>query len=80
MSIEIYDILYRGQKVIKMIKEYREKKKYTQEMLAELLDISPRQLQRIEQNEEKTKINTLKKIINILDIPDEEIIKYIRKQ
>lgn len=80
MSIEIYDILYRGQKVIKMIREYREKKQYTQEMLAELLNISPRQLQRIEQNEDKTKINTLKKIINILDIPDEEIIKYIRKQ
>lgn len=63
-----------------MIKEYRKKKHYTQDMLAELLNISPRQLQRIEQNEDKTKINTLKKIINILDIPDDEIIKYIRKQ
>ena len=65
---------------ILMIKEYRKKKHYTQDMLAELLNISPRQLQRIEQNEDKTKINTLKKIINILDIPDDEIIKYIRKQ
>lgn len=63
-----------------MIREFREKKNYTQEQLAELIDITPRQLQRIEYEEEKTKISTLKKIINVLDIPDEEIIKYIRKQ
>lgn len=61
-----------------MIKEYREKKKYTQEELAEKIDITPRQLQRIECDEEKTKITTLKKLVKELDIPDEEIVKYIR--
>ena len=62
-----------------MIKEYRIKKGYTQEELSEILEISWRQLQRIEKDEEKTKISTLKKVIKILQIPDEEIIKFIRK-
>ena len=44
-----------------MIKENRIKKGYTQEQLAELIDISWRQLQRIEKNENNTKISTLKK-------------------
>lgn len=62
-----------------MIKENRIKRKYTQEELAELINISPRQLQRIEKNEEKTKIETLKKIIKILQIPEREIIEFIKK-
>ena len=62
-----------------MIKEYRKKAGYTQEQLAELLDISWRQLQRIEKNETRTKISTLKKIIKILKIPNEEIIKLMKK-
>lgn len=62
-----------------MIKENRIKRKYTQEELAELINISPRQLQRIEKNEEKTKIETLKKIIRILQIPEKEIIEFIKK-
>lgn len=45
-----------------MIKEYRLKKGYTQEQLAEILNMATRQLQRIEKNEEKTTIQTLKKI------------------
>lgn len=61
-----------------MIKKYRIKKGYTQETLAEMLDISWRQLQRIEKYENKTKISTLKKIIKILDIPDNEIIKFMK--
>jgi len=60
-----------------MIKENRIKKKYTQEELAELLNITPRQLQRIERNEAETKISTLKRIVAILDIPEDEILKYI---
>ena len=48
-----------------MIKENRIKKNYTQEELAEIINISPRQMQRIEKNENKTKIETLKKIIKI---------------
>ena len=62
-----------------MIKEYRIKRKYTQEKLAELLDISWRQLQRIEKDETKTKITTLKKIIKVLNIPDEEIIRFMKQ-
>lgn len=62
-----------------MIKEYRTKNNYTQEQLAEIINISPRQLQRIEKNEDKTKIETIRKIIRVLNIPDEEILKYIKK-
>lgn len=62
-----------------MIKENRIKKNYTQEELAEIINISPRQLQRIEKNESKTKIETLKKLIKVLQIPDEEVIKYLKK-
>ena len=63
-----------------MIKENREKRNYTQEKLAEMLEISPRQLQRIEKDEEKTKITTLKKIISTLKIPDEEVLKYMKQK
>lgn len=63
-----------------MIKECRIKKGYTQEKLAELINISPRQIQRIEKEEEKTKIETLKKIIKILEIPDEDIINYLKER
>lgn len=62
-----------------MIKENRIKKGYKQEEFAEILDISWRQLQRIEKNEEQTKITTLKKIIKILKIPDKEIIEFMKK-
>lgn len=63
-----------------MIKEYRIKNNYTQEELAEIINISPRQLQRIEKDENKTKIETIKKIIKVLNIPDEEILKYIKSK
>lgn len=61
-----------------MIKECRTLKCMTQEELAEKIGISTRQLQRIEENEEKTRIQTLKKIIKILDICDEAIIKFMK--
>lgn len=63
-----------------MIKEYRKKMHYTQEQLSEIINISTRQLQRIELDEEKTKIVTMKKLIKVLQIPDNEIIKYMRNQ
>lgn len=62
-----------------MIKENRIKRNYTQEQLAEIVNISTRQLQRIEKNEDDTKIKTLKKLIKVLEIPDDEIINYIKK-
>ncbi len=63
---------------INMIKKYRVEKGYTQEQLAEIINISTRQLQRIEENEEKTKISTLKKIIKVLQIQDKDIIKFLK--
>lgn len=39
-----------------MIKEYRIKNNYTQEQLAEIINISPRQLQRIEKMRTKLKL------------------------
>lgn len=62
-----------------MIRKYRQLKHFSQEELAEEINISWRQLQRIEQNEEKTRITTFKKIVKVLDIPDEEIINFIKK-
>lgn len=62
-----------------MIKENRIKKNYTQEELAEIINISARQMQRIEKDENKTKLETLKKLIKVLQIPDDEIIEYIKK-
>ena len=63
-----------------MIKENRRKMKYSQEQLAEILGISTRQLQRIEKNEDETRIKTLKNIIKVLKIPDNEILEYIHKK
>lgn len=62
-----------------MIRQYRLVNKLSQEELAEEIGISWRQLQRIEHHEENTRISTFKKIIKTLDIPDDEIIKFIRK-
>jgi len=63
-----------------MIEKYRKKMGYTQEELAELLDISPRQLQRIENKQSETKLSTLRKIIKILKINDQDIIKIVKEQ
>lgn len=62
-------------KVKAMIRNYRLKAGLTQEKLAELLNISTRQLQRIEKDETKTTITMLTKIKNLLNIPNEEMIK-----
>lgn len=71
----IHDIIVLGDN---MIRENRLKKKLTQEQLAELIDISWRQLQRIEKNENETRVKTLKKLVKALDIPNEEIINYLK--
>lgn len=62
-----------------MIKKYRKLRNYTQEELAEIIDISVRQLQRLENYESDPKISTLKKIIKTLKIEDKDIINYIKK-
>lgn len=65
---------------INIIKKYRILKGLTQEELAELISLTPRQIQRIESNPSNTKISTLKKIINILNISDNDILKLIKKE
>ena len=62
-----------------MIKQYRKRHNLSQEELAEEIGISSRHLQRLEQNEEHTRVSTFKKIVNALDIPDDEIVKFIKK-
>ena len=62
-----------------MIKEYRNLRGFTQEELAEKIDISWRQLQRIEKNEQDTSVKTLRKIIQVLEISDKDVINYLKK-
>ena len=61
-----------------MIKEYRIKNGFSQEELAEKVDISWRHLQHLEHNESKTTVKTLKKLIKVLKISDTDIIKYLK--
>lgn len=62
-----------------MIREYRIMKNITQEELAELLNITPRQVQRIENGQSRPSLKTLKLIIKILEISDEDIVKLIKE-
>lgn len=61
-----------------MFKKYRILNKYTQENLAEILQISTRHLQRIEKGENEPSLELFKKIVKILKIKDKDIIKFIR--
>lgn len=61
-----------------MIKEYRKKYQLTQEELAEKLEISTRQLQRLEKGTDVPSFKTLQKIVLILNINDKDIANYIR--
>ena len=60
-----------------MIKEYRIKNGFSQEQLAEKINISWRYLQRLEHDESKTTVKTLKKLIKVLKISDKDILKYL---
>lgn len=62
-----------------MIREYRIMRNITQEELAELLNITPRQVQRIESGQSRPSLKTLKLIIKILEISDEDIVKLIKE-
>lgn len=61
-----------------MIKEKRKLKNYTQENMAELLNISLRQYVRIDKEEDLPRRDVLKNLIIMLDLTDEEIGEYIR--
>lgn len=62
-----------------MIKEYRNLRKLSQEELAEIIGISTRQIQRIENNESGVSLKTLRKLIKALAIKEEDIIKIIKE-
>lgn len=63
-----------------MLKEYRIKRGYTLEQLAEECDISWRNLQRIENGSYKnSKFKTITTIMNKLKMDDKDIIKFIKK-
>lgn len=61
-----------------MIREYRLKNGFSQEELAEKIDISWRHLQRLEHNESRTTVKTLKKLIRVLNISDKDILDYLK--
>lgn len=61
-----------------MIKEKRKELGYTQEQMADILQISRRQYVRIDNEEDIPRRDILKQLINLLKMKDEEIGKYIR--
>ena len=89
MSIEKYDIQdiqkdkikwHNCHVVRKMIKEYRIKRGYTLEKLAEICDISWRNLQRIENGKFKdSKFKTIAKILLTLNVSEKDIQKILKE-
>lgn len=61
-----------------MIKEKRILIKMSQETLAEKVGLSWRQIQRIENDEYNTTVNTFTRIAKALNFTDDEIVSYIR--
>lgn len=61
-------------RVGKRLFEIREDRKITQEALAELADIDPRQIGRIERAENNSSISLIKKIADVLNIRVGEIL------
>ena len=61
-----------------MFKEYRKKLGYTQEQLAEMIGISWRQVQRLENETSTPSLETFRKLIKILHISNEDIINYLK--
>ena len=55
------------------IKHLRKQRKYSQEYFSELIDISPRQIVRIESGENLPTIENLEKIANVFNISVEEL-------
>lgn len=71
-----YDIIYYGD--VTVIKEKRKIMGYTQEKMANLLDISLRQYIRIDQENCLPRTDILNKLIDILQLSDQELGKYIK--
>ena len=58
------------------IKEFREKRKFTQDKLAEIVGIDPKHLSRIENGRNYPSFEPLEKILDSLEISYEDIFKY----
>lgn len=71
-----YDIIYYGD--VTMIKEKRKVMGYTQEKMADLLDISLRQYIRIDQENCLPRTDILNKLIDVLNLSDQELGEYIK--
>lgn len=63
-----------------MINKYRKLRGLTQEQLAEIIEISTRQLQRLEKEKDFPSFKTLQKLVITLNINDKDLAKYIRTQ
>ena len=63
-----------------MIKKYRLLNNLTQEQLAEKLEISTRQLQRLEKGSNVPSFLTLQKLVLILHIEDHDLAEYVKYQ
>lgn len=61
-----------------MIKEKRKIMGYTQEKMANLLEISLRQYIRIDQENRLPRTDILKKLIDLLQLSDQELGEYIK--
>lgn len=61
-----------------MFKKYRMKAGLTQEELAEMIEISWRQMQRIETKKNEPSVKTLRKLIMVLKIKDKDVLKYLK--
>ncbi len=62
-----------------MIREKRNARKYTQAQMANMLNMSLRQYARIDKEEDISRRYILRKLIEILNLSDEDIGMYIRK-
>ena len=71
-----YDIIYYGD--VTVIKEKRKIMGYTQEKMATLLNISLRQYIRIDQENCLPRTDILNKLIDVLQLSDQELGKYIK--
>lgn len=61
-----------------MFKKYRLLRGYTQEKLAELTQVDIRTIQRIETNNTIPTLETLRKLIEVLNIDDNDILLYLK--
>ena len=62
-----------------MFREYRKKLNLTQEALVDKADLNTRTIQRIENEEEIPSLETLSKLVNVLDIKDKDLVEYIKR-